>query len=561
MLHLRLLLWKGAIRQVLKRSILRPVFLLTTGLGFLMLETFFFHHIFQFLFHSLDTSLFALSNALSLYILQLLFLVFGMMLVYSNVVTSISVYLTADDMKLLLVLPVRTWSLYLSKFLETVTRSSIALAAFMMPALITYGVAREAAPGFYAWVPILVLFFLVVPAGVAVPAMLALARIFPARRLQQGLFVVGLLAATAGLFAFRMLRVEDFFATGTDLQAMAKWAASFQLPTRSWLPSNWLVRAIDRLVTKPTPGIWGAWLLGASLVVGGGSCLLGTPLLRGTWSRAFSIPRRNLTAGRWFRFGSFKLPGLSRTDSAMVLKELKVFSRDLTRWSQILIVIPLVGFYLLNMYMLPMRDQFQGLYYLLNLFMIAFIVAAIGARYLFPSVSWEGPALWIVRVSPYPVWRLVTIKFITFSLPLLLLTFLLTVFSFRILDLSAGLLIASLRMALATTLFLAALAIGFGALLPKFRYEHHLEISLGPGGLLYMFTALGVSFLFVLVLAYPIFEAMGQGAASWQTWSFSELVLPSPRTECAWIFACLLGAALSLWMGVVSLSRREEFDR
>jgi ABC-2 type transport system permease protein len=549
------------LRTSIRRTPIKPLFIVLTGALFLAIETFIFYRVFHFLFHEVDPSVRGLSRALSLYLLRLLFLIFGIMLFYSNLVTAVSVYLTANDMKLLLVLPVRNRALYLSKFFETLTRSSTALAVFMIPALATYGVAREAHPSFYVGIPFLLILFLCIPSAVAVPAMLALARIFPARRLQQGLLAVGLLATTAGLFAFRMLRIEDYFAAQGGADKMIRWASAAQFPQWTWAPGTWLVQSLELLVEGAGPGHWAARLAvcaGGTLAL---SVLVGSPILRGTWSRAFGTPRRKFGGGNLFRFGHFSIPGLSRADSAMALKELKVFTRDLSRWSQIVMMIPLIGFYLLNMYMLPFRESFQALYFLLNLFMISFIMAAIGARYLFPSISWEGPALWLLRVSPYPVWRLVAIKFLVFSLPLLGLTVALVLFSSRIFDFPEPAVRTSLVLSLGTTLFLAGLAIGFGSLLPRFRYEHHLEISLGPGGLLYMLTALVISFLFLLLMSYPIFAEMGKDAWNWGNWNFSTISLPSASSQRGWLGICFLGMLVSLGAGVVSLARREEFDR
>jgi ABC-2 type transport system permease protein len=531
-----------------------------SGIGFLVLETFIFHRIFNFLFHGLDPSLEPVSRALSLTLLQTLFFVFGLMLVYSNLVTSISVYLTANDMKLLLVVPVRNRSLYLYKFAETLSRSSLTLAVFMIPALVTYAEARGSGPEFYFWLPVLILFFLILPAALAVPAALLLARVFPAKRLQQGLLALGLVATTAGLFAFRMMKVEEVFTVTGNLQQMLNWADTFQLPKSGWLPSSWMVEAFDRLVIVGTPGMAGLKLALAACAALLFSWALGTPLLGTAWSRAFGKPRKDLGRTRWFQFGA-GFPGLSREDSAMVLKEAKVFVRDLSRWSQLVMMVPLIGFYLLNMYMLPFPEQFSALYYLLNLFMIAFIVSAIGARYLFPSISWEGPALWLIRVSPYPVWRLVAIKFVLFTLPLALLSSVLVIFSSRLFEFTPEVIRVSLVLTLATTGFLSALAVGFGALFPKFRYEHHLEISLGPGGLIYMLTAFAVCFLFMLFLGFPIFAEMGERAFRWEQWSFSDLEIPNMGQRWVWILFCGSGSLLSLTLGILSLSRRESFDR
>ena len=561
LLRLRLWLWKGGLRQVFGRNWVKTLTLVVTGLGFLAVETYLFYRLFDFLFNEVQAPVQTISRALSLHLLNLFFVVFLVMLVYSNLITALSVYITANDMKVLLVYPLKDRWVYLTKFVETLSRSSLTLSVFLVPALVTYGHAQEASMIYYLWILPMLLAFMIIPASIAVPVMLLLARIFPTRRLQQGLVALGIVATTLGLFAFRLLRIEDVFSTATTAEQLERWASAFRIPDWGWSPNGLVVQAVDSLVESSIlPGaIWK--LLGMATLLLGLTTVVGAPLIRETWSRSFGTNRKNLGRFRLLQFGGFHLPGLSRGDTAMILKEAKVFTRDLSRWSQMVMMIPLIGFYLLNMSLLPFRDQFRGLYYLVNLFMIAFLVAAIGARYLFPSISWEGPALWLVRVSPYRVWRLVVIKFLFLTVPLLMLTCALIVFSYWILEFDSSSLSVSLWMTLGTTVFLGALAIGFGAILPRFRYEHHLEISLGPGGLLYMLTAFVVSSIFAVLIGYPMFSAILSQSTDWGEWTFSNLIPPTERIRNVWLTVCLGGTFLALYLGIFSLSRREEFDR
>lgn len=563
LLHLRFLLWKGAIRSLGGRNLMKALALTGAGFLFLAIETLIFYRLFDTLFRRIDPSLLIISRALSLHLLQLVFLVFGGMLVYSNLVTSISVFLSSSDMKLLLVWPIRSINLYVSKLLETILRSSTVLAVFVLPVLLTYGHARGAPWGYYAWLPFLVGFFLIIPASLAIPVMLILARLVPTKRLQQGLIALGLLVTTGALFAFRLLRIEDAMMQAGSADQLVRWAATFRLPDWSWSPGSWLVNAIDKMLETGSvaPALpWVGRLVGFGMLFLVVSTLVGSWILRGTWSRSFGVPRRSMGRSRWLRFGAFGRSFLPRSDAAIVLKEMKVFGRDLSRWSQIVMMIPLIGFYVLNMHLLPFKDQFREVYFLLNLFMIAFLQAAIGARYLFPSIRWEGPALWLIRVSPYSIGRMVAIKFIFLTLPLLLLTVLLAAFSFWALEFDWAVFVPSLWMALATTILLAGLAVTFGALLPRFQYEHHLEISLGPGGILYMLTALSVSFVYVMLLGWPTFAGI-QSVWDIATWDFSDLSPPTDNLRNGWLGFCCIATILSLWLGSYSLSRKEAFDR
>ena len=560
--RLRLLRWKRSLLGLGKQAPLKTLVMVAMGVLLLSLETLFFHRMFGFLFREIEPPLHIIAEALSLQILQLLFLVFFVMLIYSNLVTSISVYLIARDMQAFLVWPVGSVQLFLHKFLETLARSSIALMVFALPALITYGMAREAGGTYYLFIPIGMTLFVIIPTAIAVPIMLVLARCFPTKRLQQGLIALGLLTTTIGLFAFRLMRLEEIFSQPGENANLMVWANRFSLPDWSWFPSSWLVHGLAETFESPG-GVW-PWMIRLAIAAAGTTVIgtgLGAALLRSTWSRSFAVPRRDIRKSRFFSFEKFRFPMAGRDDSAMILKEIKVFSRDLARWSQLIMMIPLIGFYLVNLYLLPFREHFGELYYLINLFMIAFMVSAIGARYLFPSISWEGPALWMVRVSPYSAGRLVAIKFVFLSIPLVLLTFSLVFLSFWMLDFPWRHLITSLVMAMETTLLFSALAVGLGALLPRFRYEHHLEISLGPGGILYMILTLVLSASYLLVLALPVFTKMQSSVLRWENWPLATIQQPDGFALQVWTLLCIAGCALSLGVGAMSLAKREDFDR
>ncbi len=564
LLKLRYDLTARSLKALISREFTKLVVLGSTTVLFLGLETLFFYRIFEFLFLRTEPALHIISRALSLQLLNMVFLVFSVMLLYSNLVTSISVFLTSTDMRMLLVWPVSSGILFLNKLLETLIRSSLVLAVFVIPVLWTYGHVRGAQWWYYLATPIWLVLFLFIPGAVATPLMLLLARIFPLRRLQQGLVALGLIAMTAGLFAFRLLKVEEVFFNAGRPDQLVLWASSFHFPEWSWAPGTWLIEAIDQVLVGGANGLRSA-ALGRLLVGALGlsvfSTLIGAPLLRRTWERSMPVPLRK-TAHR-MPFGSPLLAalGLGRGDAAIVLKEAKVFTRDLSRWSQVAMMIPLIGFYLLNMHLLPFRDQFREIYFLLNLFMIAFIQAAISARYLFPSISWEGPALWLLRVSPYPMWRLVVIKFVFLTVPLLILTGVLCYFSFSMLGFEQRHLRPSLILALSTTLLLTSMAMGFGAALPRFRYEHHLEIPLGPGGVLYMLSALSSSIVYVMLLALPMIRSLRGGLFEWGNWDFSKIHPPDHLTMIAWPVLCAAGTLTWLLFGIACLGRRQEFDR
>ena len=71
----------------------------------------------------------------------------------------------------------------------------------------------------------------------------------------------------------------------------------------------------------------------------------------------------------------------------------------------------------------------KNAYAFVNLAMAAFVLSAVAVRFVFPAVSAEGAAFWIVRTSPVPMRAFLWSKFWTGLVPVLVLAEALTVAS------------------------------------------------------------------------------------------------------------------------------------
>ena len=76
-----------------------------------------------------------------------------------------------------------------------------------------------------------------------------------------------------------------------------------------------------------------------------------------------------------------------------------------------------------------MSGVVKNAYAFVNLAMAAFVLSAVAVRFVFPAVSAEGPAFWIVRTSPVPMRAFLWSKFWTGLVPVLVLAEALTVAS------------------------------------------------------------------------------------------------------------------------------------
>src|SRR5690606_33338917 len=113
----------------------------------------------------------------------------------------------------------------------------------------------------------------------------------------------------------------------------------------------------------------------------------------------------------------------------------------------------------------------------------------IAARFVFPAMSVEGRMMWLLRSSPLDVRALFWSKYWVGTVPLLVVALPLIVVTNLVLDASPLILTLTTLTMVGMTFALTALALGLGALYPKYDTENVAEIPTSFGGLLFMMSA------------------------------------------------------------------------
>jgi ABC-2 type transport system permease protein len=200
---------------------------------------------------------------------------------------------------------------------------------------------------------------------------------------------------------------------------------------------------------------------------------------------------------------------LSPERRALLIKDLKVFLRDTSQWSQLLLLLALALVYVYNFRVLDldripyMSRLLKNAYAFVNLAMAAFVMSAIAVRFVFPAVSSEGRAFWMVRSSPVRMSSFLWSKFWVGFLPILLLAEALTLVSNRMLGVAAELRAGALVAIALLTLALVALACGMGARYPRFGAESLTHVAGSYGGVAFMVVAVLFIVVNVALLAWP----------------------------------------------------------
>jgi ABC-2 type transport system permease protein len=147
----------------------------------------------------------------------------------------------------------------------------------------------------------------------------------------------------------------------------------------------------------------------------------------------------------------------------------------------------------------------------LNMGLAAFVLSAVSARFVFPAVSLEGEALWIVKSSPISIRTFLRIKFFVYFLPLLLLTELLIVLTNLLLHVTPLMMTISVATIFFMVPGIVSMGIGLGAAYPDFQSENPAQSVTSLGGLLYMTLCIGFISSVVVLEAGPVYSIFMKG--------------------------------------------------
>ncbi|MGH7671422.1 MAG: putative ABC transporter permease subunit [Gemmatimonadales bacterium] len=442
-------------------------------------------------------------------LLGLALLSFVSILVLSNVITALSSFFLAKDLDLLVAAPVDWLRLYIAKLGETLLHSSWMVALMTVPIIAAYGVIYRGGVLFYAYALLALVPVLVLPAVVGCAVTLILVNVFPARRTRDLLSIIALGAAGGVILLFRLIRPEQL-ARPEGFRNLLDFITLLRAPTSPFLPSEWASRAIMnylRDIPDPLPLIL-LWTTAAAFVTFG--ALLHRALFAQGYTKAQEGAERFVRGTFWrWTVGNLLRP-LPVAKREFVLKDIKLFFRDTTQWSQLILLAVLVVVYVYNIKALPLfRGEQIPFFYVtlvtfLNLGLSGFVLASIAARFIFPAVSLEGRQMWLLRSSPLDLRALLWSKYWVGTVPLLVLALLLTGLTNVLLQASPFMMAVSLSSIFALTLAIAALALGFGALYPQFETENAAQIPTSFGGLVFMMATIVLLAVVIVVLARPV---------------------------------------------------------
>ncbi len=491
-------------------------------------------------------------------LLGLTMLSFLAILLLSNIITALSSYFLAKDLDLLVSAPVDWLHIYLAKLGETMLHSSWMVALMAVPILTAYGVIYDGGWLFAPYAIVVLAPTLIIPATIGSAVTLILVNVFPARRTRDLLSVITIAAAGILVLLFRIIRPEQL-ARPEGFRNLLDFITVLRTPTSPLLPSEWATNGIMGYLVGPFDGlsVIMLWTTCAAFLVLGAA--LHYRLYPAGFTKAQEGADRFVHSQIWRVLLTPVTRFLSVAKREFIIKDIKLFFRDTTQWSQLILLAVLVVIYLFNIKALPLFSGervpffFVTLISFLNLGLAGFVLASIAARFIFPAISLEGRQMWLLRSSPLDLRALMWAKYWMGTIPLLILALLITVLTNVLLKTTMFMMVVSVGTIIVLTLAIGAMALGFGALYPQFETENAAQIPTSFGGLVFMMTTIALLALVIVIEAIPVYGYL-QATFSGQPVEINAVMIGAFALV---LLICALATVIPLWVG---LRRMEAFE-
>ncbi|MBU2053846.1 MAG: hypothetical protein KJ936_03590 [Proteobacteria bacterium] len=447
-------------------------------------------------------------------LLSMVLVTFFTLLIFSSIIISLSKLYLSRDLILVHSLPVSGGKIFLARWLESAVDSSWMVIVFSLPVFLSYGIVYHAGPFFYLTAGLSLLSLCLIAAALSALTVVIAAVLLPAGRIRTVMVFLGAILIMALIMSFRLLRPERLV-NPESFSTLVTYLRAMETPGSPLLPTTWAVDSLNAALS----GLTGEALFHLSLSWSCAATLAYIAVwtaagiyFRG-YSKAQTSAARPLALRGGYGGGRRRLfRGLSGPAWAFAAKEARVFFRDQTQWPQLFLIGALIVIYLYNFSVLPLGNSplrtihLQNLFSFLNMGLAAFVLTAIAARFVYPAVSCEGDAFWIVRAAPISLRTFLWVKFAVYYLPLLVMAEILIVASNVLLQVTPFMMALSVVTVFLMVPGVVAMGVGFGAAYPDFRSENPAQSVTSFGGMMFMLLAAGFIAMVIVLEAGPVYQ-------------------------------------------------------
>lgn len=462
---------------------------------------------------------FAFLDSLHAEVISLLFNAFFaslmVMLIFSNGILTYGTMYSSPESKLLLTLPARSESIFGHKFRESLWFSCWGFVLLGSPMLAAYGMVREAPWTYYVLLLPFMIAFVIIPATIGSIVCMVTAAWLP--RLRFHAIAIALAAGSAAAIWLGWSLIRSVNTEGITASWFEGVLSRMAITEHKLLPSWWLSSGLIEAARKGTDAANAQISLLESLkflalLVSNGLLLqvAGGWAARSAYRLGYSqivgeVPaRRNRQISRFDDLLTNIGSSRRRPLRLLLVKDLRIFRRDIAQWSQFVIFFGLLGLYFFNLRCFNYTNTYRSMIGFLNLAVVGLILSTFTTRFVFPMISLEGRRFWILGLLPVHRDQIVWSKFLFSFIGGLVPCSLLVLLSDSMLGVSRGLLIVHEICCLMLCMGLSGIAVGLGAKMPDLRESSPAKIASGFGGTLSLVMSSLFIIFTVMVVALPV---------------------------------------------------------
>jgi ABC-2 type transport system permease protein len=456
-------------------------------------------HIGQFLFHRF---------------LSMLLYVFFITVNLGNMIVSYATLYRSQEVSFLMAMPVTHAKIFLIKFVDNFFYSSTTLSLVGFALLLGYG-SCFAFPWYHYLITIFLVLlpFMLIAGIVAVLVLMMLIKVASRIGIRWLLGIIVTLYLSAIYTYFRITNpVELVNEVMKHYPDVNEYFGYLDPPFVHYLPNHWVTEyfywSINGDPARAAANVSLLFFTMLGLIVFAG--LVGRRYYYQSWLAASDAqmmqgPNPRPLRLKLLEFGrsTFLRP---QTD-VIVRRDLWLFLREPSQWLHLLMMFVLLLIFLVSIgsMEIKMGQPFLMTVTFLVIFLFnGFLLASMSLRFIFPSVSLEGEAFWVIRTSPYPLKRLYWQKFTSTFLALLVIAELLIVLSVGMLHGEPQLM---LLFALATgfvVLALTALNLGAGTYFAAFKEKNPIRVASSQGASVTFLVSMIYMTIVALFLIFPL---------------------------------------------------------
>jgi ABC-2 type transport system permease protein len=433
------------------------------------------------------------------------------MVLFSSVIVSFSTVYFSRDLFMLFSFPISTQKLFISKTIDVMLQSSWMMVLTMIPFLIAFAQVKNVNIDFFIGVIFLIIPFLFISTVIGVIISLLILYLFPSSKVRDIILVLTIIIGSIGYVLLRFLEPEKLANPDVFFDTM-EYLAYLNAPVAKILPSWWITDALNSILIKKNSIL----LLNTIYLVSGAVlsvCLL-IILSKKLYYQCWTAVQTNSNVRK--KVSQIKINSSMFTNNifySLLIKDIKTFFRDTKQWSQILLVVALVIVYIFSIYKLPVRiagNKEFTLFYLndfigfINIAGAGFILSALALRFAFPQISLERGNLWFLLFLPTDIKIVFMEKLCLACLLIIPSGLILVIITNSLLKVSTPIFFISTLTIIIISIGLTILAVGFGALYPKFSVENIAQIETSYGGLLFMLSAFVYIGLILVIESRPV---------------------------------------------------------